>query len=165
MRLFDDTPWETIAEFRGEADSRETLTRLRRWTTNIGKQELSPRETAQEIDYLISQYEKYMNFHRIKCVKGTFMAVVTVAAEILENLARLRLTKAVSAIASINQGYLDLQEAELTARTATSFYFRSPESGNEATPGRVFGGHFPCFCVFTQPGPEPVIEYSPDVPV
>ena len=109
------TPWETITEFRDDPDSRSSLIRLRRWAKTMADSNLGPREVAQELEYLLSEYEGYLKLHKIKYARGTLETLLVATAEVLENILRFRPSKAIKAVASVTRGYADLLEAELKA--------------------------------------------------
>jgi hypothetical protein len=110
----DATPWERIMEFRQEEESRRTKVALHRWVRKLSKESFSPNEIAEELEYLASEYEHYMEVHRIEARRGTFEAVVVGAAEVLENVAKVQLGKlAERCFSSVRK--TDLVQAELAA--------------------------------------------------
>jgi hypothetical protein len=111
----EGTPWEHIAEFRADEDAQRALRRLRRWMNGVARHLHTPRELADELQYLLDTYEEYMRLHRIKLVRGRLETVVTATAEAIENLASLRLSNAVKALFAVRQQHTALLESELEA--------------------------------------------------
>ncbi|SPF53318.1 hypothetical protein SBA4_5570011 [Candidatus Sulfopaludibacter sp. SbA4] len=66
----EDTPWEQIVEFRSDPDSRTQVLALRRWMSKGAQQNLSATEIADEIEWLISEYQAHMRLHRMKITMG-----------------------------------------------------------------------------------------------
>jgi hypothetical protein len=111
----DSTPWETIIEFRNDPDSRRKLVALRRWMRALAKESRPSNEIVEELEYLISEFEEHMRLHRMRINKSGLETVLTVGAEVLENLARLKFGKLVKIPFALRERKLALLEAERSA--------------------------------------------------
>lgn len=75
----------------------------------------TPHEATQELEYLLDEYESHMRLHKMKITRGTFETLIVGAAEILENVAKFRLSKAAEAIFVLKNRQIALLEAEQSA--------------------------------------------------
>jgi hypothetical protein len=114
-RIPAETPWEDILEFRTDPDSNRKTAMLRRWITNIASAERSPVEIAQEIEFLVAEYEHHMALHRLKTKRGVLEAVVTASAEVAESVAKLKWGQLAKLPFAVKQRRIALLEAEATA--------------------------------------------------
>ena len=109
------TPWQDIIDFRADPDAKHELIALRRWMRKVNSESLRPAEIAQELDYLLNEYERYMQLHHIKVNKGFLETVVTVTGEVLEHIAKLRFGALAKVPFAVRARHIALREAELTA--------------------------------------------------
>jgi hypothetical protein len=110
----EDVAWDRIIEFRSDPDARTKFLSFRRWMANAVQRDLDPKDVSDELEYLINQYKQHMELHRIKYRMGTFRTILTVTADILENVARFRLKNIVDGLFSIHDRKIQLMEAELS---------------------------------------------------
>jgi hypothetical protein len=78
----------------------------------------TPRETSeleQELEWLLHEYEEHMRLHRMKVNKGSLEVVVTLAAELVEDVAKLRLRNAAGLLFERRRREIALLEAERSA--------------------------------------------------
>lgn len=111
----DTTPWEQILEFRSDPDSRNKFLDLRNWMSEVARAELRPNEVVEKLAYLMSQYQRHMNLHRLRTNRGKLETILVTSAEVLGDLASFKWGKAVEALFSVNKQDIDLLEGELTA--------------------------------------------------
>jgi len=111
----DSTPWEDVLQFRADQDARATLRRLRHWIFNLAQKTLSEAEMREELEYLLAEHERHMHLHRIKVRHGVFEAVITSTAELIENVAKLRLGKLSKALFSARDRKVALLQAEASS--------------------------------------------------
>ncbi len=86
----DSTPWERIEDFRKDPDTRSALRGLRRWIGACSRSIESPRETAEELEYLIEEYKSFLRLHEIRFGRSLLEVVLVTSAEIVENVCKLR---------------------------------------------------------------------------
>jgi len=110
----DSTSLERLLEFRDDLDVKRMLVSLRRWASNVLATR-SEAEIAQELDYLLSEYEHHMKVQELKVKKGVWETVLTAAAETVEHAPRLRFGRLAKSLFSISSRKIDLLEAELKA--------------------------------------------------
>jgi hypothetical protein len=111
----DSVAWEQILDYKQDPQSQNHLIGLRRWITKISRSKITQNELIDEINYLMSEYKRHLELHRLKSNTGIFQTFVTITAEALEGILTLKPTKTVSAIMSFRQRKIDLVEAELNA--------------------------------------------------
>ncbi|MDP3859336.1 MAG: hypothetical protein Q8Q73_16400 [Stagnimonas sp.] len=89
-----DLPLEQLLDWRSDADAQLKLRRLKHWiNTAASKKEVNSRHLKDEIRYLLDEYQQQMLLHDIKFRSGVLKAVITTTAEILENVAKLKIAK------------------------------------------------------------------------
>jgi hypothetical protein len=118
----DETPWEQIIEYRNDPDSRAKFLDLRNWISEVAQGTLSPNEVEEKLEYLLSQYRRHLEIHRLKANAGTLETLVVTGADILGNLVSFQWGKAAKALFSIKVRQLALLEGELTARGSEVAY-------------------------------------------
>lgn len=111
----DSTSWEQILEYRSDVDSQHKFLDLRNWMSEVARAKLSPIEIGQKLEYLISQYQRHMELHKMKTNTGTLETYLTIGAEFLEELLHLKPSKAVKALFSLKHKRVELIEGELTS--------------------------------------------------
>lgn len=109
------TPWEKIFEFRSDSDVQGDLYGLRTWIHDASKMNLSERELENKLEWQVHQYKKHLDRHRLDTEMGTLENVLTIGAEVIENISKLNLSKAVKSIFSWHNRKTDLLKAELSA--------------------------------------------------
>jgi hypothetical protein len=131
----DSTSWEQILEYRSDLDSQHRFLDLRNWMNEVARGRLSVIEIEQKLEHLISQYQRHMKLHKMKTNTGTLETYLTIGFEFLEELLRLKLSKAVKALFSLKHRRIALMEGELTSPGSEVAYVIKaremfPNSGN-----------------------------------
>jgi hypothetical protein len=135
----ESTSWEQILEYRSDPDSRNKFLDLRNWMSDIARGELTPVEMEEKLEYLLSQYQRHMEVHKMKINVGTLETVVVSGAEILEDLIHLRFSKAAKALFSVKHRRIALMEGELSSpgseiayivKTKEAFYNPAPSNNS-----------------------------------
>ena len=111
----ESTPWAQILEYRSDPDSKAKLLGLKVWINEIARSQLNPREVNEKLQWCLQEYENHMRFHRMKVNHATFETVVTVGAEIIEDVVKLKISKLAELMFSAERRKRDLLAAELTA--------------------------------------------------
>jgi len=111
----DATPWEQIIEFRKDADSMAKFLALRNWMNETARAKLTPVEVEEKLEYLMSQYQRHMQLHKMKTNPGTLETILVSSAEILENLIKFKFSKLAKALFTIRHRKISLIEGELTS--------------------------------------------------
>jgi len=111
----EKTPWEQIIEYRSDPESRAKFLDLRNWINEITRDRLPRQEVSEKLEYLLSQYERQMNLHKMKSKDGVIESVVVTTAEIAENLLKLKWGKLAKMAFSMRQRKIALMEGELTS--------------------------------------------------
>lgn len=81
----------------------------------VARGTLSTSEVHDKLEWLLHNYQKHLELHRMKTDTSTFETVVVTAADLLENIAKLNLGKVAKGLFSIRHRKISLMEAELTA--------------------------------------------------
>ena len=109
------TSWEDIVSFRSNAGSWNKFLDLRNWMTDVSRAKLSYIEIEQKLEYLISQYQRHLELHRMRVHRGFFEAVVVSGAEIAEELIKFKWGKLAQELFSIRKSKIALLEGELSS--------------------------------------------------
>ncbi len=109
------TPWERIIEFRQDQDAKAMALGLRRWMRAIANDCRPRSEIDEELEWLLSEYERYMRLHRMKVNTGVVETVVTLTAQFIENIAKMKLSQAAGLLFVAKHRKIALLEAELHA--------------------------------------------------
>jgi hypothetical protein len=99
-------------EFKADEDTKLKLDRLRDWVLDMSKKNYNTKEIEQKIDYLLSEYCKQLEIHKVKYELGTMETLVTTSLEVLENIAKLNFSKAAKVIFDLGKQDINLLEAE-----------------------------------------------------
>jgi hypothetical protein len=108
-------PWEQISEFKADSEARAKLLGLKVWISEVTHSKLTPLEIAEKLEWWLQEYERHLRFHRMKVNHATFETVVTVGAEVIEDVFKFRLSKLTKLLFSANHRELELLEAEMRA--------------------------------------------------
>ncbi len=111
----DQTPWEQILEIRQDHEMQAKLLALKQWMREIAKKELTPIEIEEQLEWLIYDYRRHMNLHKMKVDTGAFETVIVTAAELIEDLAKFKWGKAAKSLFSIKERRIALLEGEINA--------------------------------------------------
>lgn len=111
----DETPWEQIIDYRNDTETQSQLLSLRRWISKISSQNLPPAEIEEEFESLTNDFQKHMNFHKMKANTETLEVMVKAPLEIIENLVKLKFSKIPEPLFALKKRQINLMEAELNA--------------------------------------------------
>lgn len=111
----EDVSWEQILDFRNDENSKIHIINLRRWINKLSCENLSIKQTQEEIDYLISSYHDHMRFHKMKTQLGIIETIVSVPLDIAEQLIKLKWSNIAKSLFFIRKRKLALMEAERSA--------------------------------------------------
>lgn len=108
-------PWETILAYRESDDVRRNYLALRRWMKKAATEFTGFRELKEEIEYLILERESHLRLYELKINYGAIETVLMIGSEVIENIARIKLSSAVKALFSLSRRNIQLLEAEHSA--------------------------------------------------
>jgi hypothetical protein len=111
----ESTPLERILDFRLDGKLRGKFRALRKWQIEAVHSKYSPQELSEELEYLISEYQSYMNIQKIKHRTGMLEIALTAPLETIENLLKFKWGKAAKRLFSIRKSKIHLLEAERKA--------------------------------------------------
>jgi len=109
----ESVTWEQILDFRNDPDSQGKILALRNWINKTARSGASYNEIQDELEFLLYNYERHMELHKMKHNVDTFEAIVVTTAEVLEGIAKLNLADSVRKLFSIKHRRVELLEAEL----------------------------------------------------
>jgi hypothetical protein len=127
-----NTSWEKILDFKADPDSREKLFRLRKWISNIGASAKSLNDVQNNLEAALADYKSFLLQHKIEHERGALEAIVVCAAEVLENIATLKLSKALGVFFKVFKEDHALTKAELSAPGREVAYIEKVENSFEA---------------------------------
>lgn len=113
--LSESASLDQVLQFRGDPDTKYKLHRLRRWMHNIAGTDIPTKDIEDELQWLLHDYRKHMEVHRMKSEVGTLEVMVVTVAEIAENLVKFKWGRIAKTLFSVKQQEVALMEAELKA--------------------------------------------------
>lgn len=111
----ETTPWEAIAEFRLDPDSKSKYLRLKGWINKVGRVAMPLHELETEFLQLMFEYEEFLRMHRLRVTKGAIEVLVTTTAEVAEDLVKMKWGKVAKAPFEWSRNKLALYDAEQDA--------------------------------------------------
>jgi hypothetical protein len=114
-QLDDRVPWEDILGFRAEERTQHFVRNLRRWVRKLVSEQWSAAELADEIKELVYEYERHMCASRISGAKEALEVMIVGAAELAEDIVKLRLSKIAKFATAILNRRASLLREEATA--------------------------------------------------
>jgi hypothetical protein len=111
----ESVSWEQILEYRSDPDSWTKFLSLRNWMNEVARANLTPIEVEQKLEYLMNQYQRHMEVHKMKTSVGTLETVVTATAELAEDLVKFKWGKIAKGLFAFKQRKVALLEGELKA--------------------------------------------------
>ncbi len=85
----DGVAWEQIEDFKSDPDSKSKFIALKNWINDLGKQEMAQSEIEDKMAFLINDYEKHLQIHKMKYSRGLLETIVVTPAELLENVIKI----------------------------------------------------------------------------
>ena len=67
------------------------------------------------LEYLLGEYRHHMEVHKMATTRGTLQTILVTGAELLENIAKLRIVKLTEMLFAASERRIKLAEAELSA--------------------------------------------------
>jgi len=109
------TRWTDILEFRNDPDLKHSILGLRRWMRKVAGQSLSKQEIAEEIEWLMEEFRRHTELHKLKARTTAIEALIKIPFEVLENLLTLRWSKLLEPLLVLRKHRIQLLEAESNA--------------------------------------------------
>jgi hypothetical protein len=109
----DLTPWEQIIEFRQSDEAKGYLSGLRVWMSEVARQQLSAKESKQKLEWLYFQQSQHLKTHKIVEGRLSFGAAFVGAAEVFEDLVKIRWGKAAQGVVSLFNRQATLLKTEI----------------------------------------------------
>lgn len=111
----NEVDWKQVIEFRNDPETREKLVNLRAWQNNIQKSISNPHEIAEEIASKLNDFSKHMKYYKFETYQGLIKTLLLTGVEVIESLAKLKLTKLLETLFAFNKRKINLTKAELKA--------------------------------------------------
>jgi len=111
----DTTPWEAIRDFRSDVDAQAKYRRLRAWFNDMAATAQPGPQIVDRMATMIDDYNTYMRVHHKLFVRSRLEVILCTAAEVIENIAKLKLSDAVRALFLLKNAHETLLLAELQA--------------------------------------------------
>lgn len=113
----DETvPLHDIIQYRDEESNRLNFLRLRKWARNISEKNLSEKEIAQEVEYLIAEFNHEMELAGMKYKTSKFEFILKIIPTTLENAVMLNLNKLIAPLFELRKQKISLLEVENNAK-------------------------------------------------
>ncbi|MEU1307872.1 hypothetical protein ABZ419_03095 [Streptomyces cinnamoneus] len=109
-----DTPLESILEFRDDEEAIGTLAALHRWMRKTAVEATSLQELRDELDELLYMHACHLKTHRMKYKNARLKTLVTAPLEILESIIKLRLSGLAAKPFEMREARINLLQSELT---------------------------------------------------
>lgn len=106
---------DEIIEFRQDEVLLRKRNALLTWQNKVIREGYTAAELADELAYLLNDYTEYMKLKKKIFTSGLIETVLKIPLEILENLIKLKPSKAIEAVFTFRKIKYDLMEAEFTA--------------------------------------------------
>jgi hypothetical protein len=111
----ETTPWEAVAEFRRDPDSKRKYLRLKSWINKVGRVNTPLHELENEFLELMFEYEEFLRMHQLRVTKGAMEILVTTTAEVAEDLVKMKWSKVAKAPFEWSRNKIALYDAEQDA--------------------------------------------------
>lgn len=111
----ENVSWEQLIEFRSDPMSMKKFLALRNWMIDISKGNYNSKEISEKFDYLFSEYSFHLKQHKINSTMGSIKTFAVTSSEILEDLVRIKWSKAVKAVFELFEKNTRLTKIESNA--------------------------------------------------
>ena len=109
----ESAAWEDILDFKQEEHDKQWS--FRRFLLDLSVKKQSDSEIRDDFEWSMNEYEKFMKVHKLK-TRETFLETYAIPAlEIIENVAKLNLSKIAKGALSVRKRKIELMEAEMKA--------------------------------------------------
>ena len=109
------TPWENIFEFKNNSDNIGKFAGLKIWINKVVATGNTIQEAKDELEYLLYQYQKSLDIHKIKYNRGFLQSIIVGTAELLENAVRLKFSNIAKGVFNAQASKADLLSIELNS--------------------------------------------------
>ncbi|MBC5836271.1 hypothetical protein H8R27_15375 [Flavobacterium sp. F-408] len=106
-------PWEEIFNFKNDPETYNSIWGLRNWISNISKTQKNIGEIEEEYRYLRNKYEQAIKLHKLKTSNSVFQTTIQTSAELIENVAKLKLRNVSDLFFKFKENKISLMETEL----------------------------------------------------
>ncbi|WP_299365900.1 hypothetical protein [Winogradskyella sp.] len=108
-----DNSLQDILEFKADQNNIRKLRDLNRWFSKLNSNNISRREIEEEIDYLLSEYERILKINKLKFNYTKTEVILNMTLGTLEKLLTLKWSK-------LGQGVIDFKKAKADFELAES---------------------------------------------
>jgi hypothetical protein len=108
-----DASWQDILDFKAEEFDKQWA--LRRFLNTLATKQQTEAEIRDDIEWCLSEYAKSMKIRHLNASNGFVEAYVIPALEIVEDIAKLNLSKVAKGALSASKRSIDLLEGEMRA--------------------------------------------------
>ena len=108
----DSISWEEIVDYRSDPDSVGKFLGLRDWMSEVVRSGLTSIEVIEKLEWLIYEYRRHMELHKLKANVGTFETILIAGVEFLT---RFKLESAAKSLFSLKHRRIALMENEMKA--------------------------------------------------
>lgn len=108
-----DSSWESILDLNEELHDKRWA--FRRFLKTLATKEMTGPEIRDEIEWMVNEYSKAMEIHRIKASQSFVDVFIISPLEIIENLVKLNISKIAKGLLAVRKRKVELLEAEMNA--------------------------------------------------
>jgi hypothetical protein len=109
----EDCPCEDIITFKSEHANKQR--HFRRWLHSLTAKQQTESEIRDEFDWMLDEYGKAMDIHRMKASTSFVDVFVITPLEIIENLVKFNWSKIAKGALQVQKRKVELMEAEMKA--------------------------------------------------
>lgn len=107
--------WEEIIMFKKNPDLQVYRLGILNWIAEIGNSSLTMYEIEQKLELLIIKYEERLKWEKIKYHTGSTELIVTSTLDVLENVVKLKWSRAAKSLFDLKRRKADLMIGETLA--------------------------------------------------
>lgn len=110
--ISNETSIEQIIEFKSDSDIKLRYYELMDFVTTVSKSNLTLKEIEEKIVFLLFQYKEGLKLHKLKYNSSTLGTICINAAQIIEDISKLKFSEVAKTIFEVNKTEIQLIEAE-----------------------------------------------------
>lgn len=119
----DNVGWEKIFELKQDDELKHYRNSLSQWIKEISTKDLSPNEIVEKYDFIIHNYNKQLDLHKMKYNSGNLEVIITNGLEIIENLVKFQWSSLAKNLFDIRKRKFELLQKEMSTPGTEISYF------------------------------------------
>ena len=111
----ENISFERIKDFKNEEDNKRGLLSLRTLISDLSKAQISYKEFAEKLEWLLMEHEKALRLHDFKHKQGVLETFIVTPLEIVEELMPFKLSGIVKTFFAIKNAKISLLQSEMSS--------------------------------------------------